>query len=74
MPSINSLANNFPEKTVIIGLVVGKKVTIIEGMHRSCAIALLAKRKKKVKSVISIALAKYPENDLPVVGKFRKSK
>ena len=72
--NINSLTDNFPAKTIIIGLEVGKKIVVIEGMHRSCAIALLAKRKKKVKSVISIALAKYPENDLPVVGKFRKSK
>jgi len=71
---INSLANNFPEKTIIIGLAVGKKVTIIEGMHRSCAIALLAKRKKKVESVVFIALAEYHEDNLPIVGKFRKSR
>ena len=69
---VNSLADNFPEKTVIIGLVVGRKIVIIEGMHRSCAIALLAKRKKKLKSVVLIALAKYPGDDLPVVGKFEK--
>ena len=70
---INSLADNFPEKTIVIGLVAGKKIIIIEGMHRSCAIALLAKRKKKLKSVVLIALAKYHEEDLPAVGKFRKS-
>ena len=69
---VNSLADNFPEKTVIIGLVVGKKIVIIEGMHRSCAIALLAERKKKLKSVVLIALAKYSGDNLPVVGKFRK--
>ncbi|MCK5466342.1 hypothetical protein KAI56_02475 [Candidatus Parcubacteria bacterium] len=71
---INSLADNFPEKTIIIGLEVGKKIVIIEGMHRSCAIALLAKKRRKLKSIILIALAKYPENNLPAVGKFRKSK
>jgi len=71
---VNSLADNFPEKTVIIGLEVGNKIVIIEGMHRSCAIALLAKKKKKVRSVVLIALAKYSGENLPLVGKFRKSK
>jgi len=69
---MNSLINNFPEKTIIIGLEVGKKIVIIEGMHRSCAIALLAKRKRKLKSVVLIALAKYSRENLPVVGKFKK--
>ena len=71
---VNSLVSNFPARTIIIGLEVKNKIVIIEGMHRSCAIALFAKEKKKLKSVVLIALAKYPGDKLPVVGKFRKAK
>ena len=66
---INSIANNFPKETVIIGLEVKEKIVIIEGMHRCCAIALMSKNKKEIKSNIVIALAECPKNDLPVIGR-----
>ena len=40
--------------------------------HRSCAVALFAERKKKLKSVVLIALAKYSGDNLPVAGEFKK--
>lgn len=66
---INSIANNFPEETVIIGLEVKGEIVTIEGMHRCCAIALMSKNKKEIKSNIVIALAEYPKNNLPVIGR-----
>ena len=69
---VNSIANNFPKETVIIGLVVKKEIVIIEGMHRCCAIALMSKNKKEIKSNVFIALAEHPKNNLPVIGRVVK--
>ena len=69
---VNSIINDFPKETVIIGLVVKGEIVIIEGMHRCCAIALMNKDQKEIESNVFIALAEYPKNDLPVIGKVVK--
>lgn len=69
---VNSIANNFPKETVIISLVVKREIVIIEGMHRCCAIALMNKNKKEIKSNIFVALAEYSKNNLPVIGRIMK--
>ena len=66
---VNSLVNNFPKETIIIGLALKNKIIIIEGMHRCCAIALINKNKKEFQSKIKIALAEYPEKNIPLIGK-----
>ncbi|MGP8321195.1 MAG: hypothetical protein ACT6FE_02560 [Methanosarcinaceae archaeon] len=66
---INSLINNFPKETIIIGLALKNKIIIIEGMHRCCAVALISRSKKKFQGEIKIALAEYPEKNIPTIGK-----
>ena len=66
---VASLVNNFPKETIMIGLVLKNKITIIEGMHRCCAVALIGKNKQKFQSEIKIALAEYPEKDISIIGK-----
>ena len=66
---INSIANNFPKETIIIGLEVKGEIVIIEGMHRCCAIAMMSKNQKEIESNIFIALAEYPKNNLHVIGR-----
>ena len=69
---INSIVNNFPKETVIIGLAVKGGIVIIEGMHRCCAIALMSKNQKEIESSVFIALAEHPKNNLPVIGRVMK--
>lgn len=69
---ILKIKENFPRKTDLIGIIVNGKIHIIEGMHRSAAVALLKEEKKELESEIYIALAEYPANDLPIVGQFLK--
>ncbi len=56
---IGRIADSFPKKTVIIGLLVDGKIVIIEGMHRCCALALMNKSKKKIDGSVVMALAEY---------------
>lgn len=69
---ILKIKENFPQKTAFIGIIVNGRIHIIEGMHRSAAVALLKEEKRELKSEIIIALSKYPTADLPVVGQFLK--
>lgn len=69
---INQLAKNFPEETSLIGLVTSGSIVIIEGMHRCCALTLVANRGEKIESDVSIALAEFRGEKLPTLGQVRK--
>jgi hypothetical protein len=62
---ITDIVKKFPKKTSLVGLIVKNKIFIIEGMHRSTAIALINKSKQKLNSDIIIALAKFNKKELP---------
>ena len=64
---LNNLADNFPDKTVLIGLLHRGNIVIIEGMHRSLAISLLAKQNQSFKKTVYLALAASCLEKLPIV-------
>jgi hypothetical protein len=63
-----SIQKNLPKKIILIAIKRKNKIIIIEGMHRCCALMLLLKNKKKINSRIYLALAKYKNNKLPILG------
>lgn len=65
---IHYLVEDFPKETFIIAVEVAGRITIVEGMHRCLALALAAKEKREVRTVVHIALAKHPDSVLPIVG------
>ncbi|MEX1112605.1 MAG: hypothetical protein WEC84_04025 [Candidatus Andersenbacteria bacterium] len=67
-PSINSLFSSFPTKTTIMGLQQSEVITIIEGMHRCCALALAAQRNIHIETELYIALADATNETLPEIG------
>ncbi|EKD46302.1 MAG: hypothetical protein ACD_68C00043G0007 [uncultured bacterium] len=63
-----SISNNFPIDKTITGMIIQEnKIVIIEGMHRCCAIALMARNKTPFSGTLKIALAKS-DTELPRVG------
>ncbi len=36
---ILSIKENFPEETMLVGIILGDKVILAEGMHRVCVLA-----------------------------------
>lgn len=70
----NEILNNFPENTILTGMVADKQIYIIEGMHRSSALALMNKRGLNFTGEVYIALAESPGGKLPIIGGFKKGK
>lgn len=70
---IASIMNAFPDSTVLTGLIMpDNSIVIIEGMHRCCAIALLAKTRQLLAANVYIALAHAGEDVLSIVGGYEK--
>ena len=59
---IDAVRDRFPEKTMLIGVRVGDDIILIEGMHRSCAIATWDPS-ILFTSEVTIALATWPESE-----------
>lgn len=69
-PPIISMAKNYPKDTIITALELkNKKIFVIEGMHRSCALALMKKQKKPFSGKLIFAIGKSSLSELPPVGK-----
>ncbi len=64
---ILAIKNNFPKKTILIGIVFKNKIIIYEGQHRTCALAIWDK-KIPFKEKVFIALAKWKGEEFPAVG------
>lgn len=66
------MARDFPIDKIISCLQVGDKIYTIEGMHRSCALALLNGQGQDLNNKLFIAIGKSKLDKLPVVGKIDK--
>jgi len=66
--TIKQILENFPKETNLIGLFIDKKIIIIEGLHRCCAVALADKEHRTIDTKIYIALAECADEDLPIMG------
>jgi hypothetical protein len=61
---------NYPAKSVITALELPDgRIFVAEGMHRSCALALMAKEGKPAPEKLIFAIGKSALTELPPVGK-----
>ncbi len=61
---VNEMIEHFPEETHFVGLITEQGVVIIEGMHRCCALALAAEKKKNIQTNAVVALAEVSAEQL----------
>ncbi|HLD26273.1 MAG TPA: hypothetical protein VJC05_04505 [Candidatus Andersenbacteria bacterium] len=64
---INAMVDNFPSPTQLIGLWQLGTITIGDGMHRCCALALAARRGRKITPEVTIALADFSGENLALL-------
>ncbi|MEK9152159.1 MAG: hypothetical protein AAB692_02235 [Patescibacteria group bacterium] len=60
-----AMIENFPENTVITGVLTDDGVVIAEGMHRCCAVTLAAESGRDIARGMRIALADYGSRRMP---------
>ncbi|MBI4457661.1 hypothetical protein HY633_01715 [Candidatus Uhrbacteria bacterium] len=60
-----AMIENFPENTVITGVLTDVGVVIAEGMHRCCAVTLAAASGRDIARGMRIALADYGSRRMP---------
>lgn len=60
------IKKDFPEKTMLTGIIHEDKIVLVEGMHRASALASW-NPKVSLKSDVTLALAKW-ENEIPKIG------
>ena len=65
---VKEMAAAFPAATNLVGLQVNGQIFIIEGMHRCCALAVMAAQKMELRSEVRIALAPYA-GEIPEMGR-----
>lgn len=70
---INEIVNNFSLDNTIIALQVKEKIYVIEGMHRCCALALMAEQNKQVSKKIRVAIGISLLDEIPIVGRIKKA-
>lgn len=70
--TIMQMSKDFPIDKVITCLLVKDDIFVIEGMHRSCALALLDQEGKDLNKKILFAIGKSELNSLPIVGRVDK--
>lgn len=69
-PPIKSMAKNYPKNSIITALELkNKKIFVIEGMHRSCALALMQKQGKSFSGKLIFAIGKSNLSELSRAGK-----
>lgn len=71
--AVAEMAKNFPQDKVITCLAVGNEIFTIEGMHRSCALALKNQRGEELKNNLQFAIGISSLKKLPVVGNIDKN-
>lgn len=64
---VQEMFENFPLTTYLVGIQNKKRIVIIEGMHRCCALALANLKKKEIKTKVFLSLAQSTE-DLSEMG------
>lgn len=65
---IHDLLNSFPTLTTLIGFMTDQGVVILEGMHRCCALTVMAARHQQFSGEVRLALADARGETLPIVG------
>ena len=69
-PFILDLAENFPLRTTITAIQDSEGIKVVEGMHRSCALALraFANDPLPADTQVQLILAPWPDTLLPALG------
>lgn len=63
---IHEIISNFPSETVLICL-QNKELTVVDGLHRCCAVALAKEKGIPIASKVYVACAAFP-GELPLLG------
>lgn len=64
---IRQIQKHFPPETTLIAVHVENTIVIIEGMHRSVALALSVPPGKPLRTHVRLALAQHPDATLPLL-------
>jgi len=68
-PAVESMVKNYPKDSIITCLELADgRIFTIEGSHRCCALAVIAKEKKEFKEKLIFAIGKSKLKELPTVG------
>ena len=70
--AVKSMIKNFPKEKTILCLLVGARFFVIEGMHRSCALAVMHDKGIKLDEKLTLAIGMSDLKELPVVGQVDK--
>jgi hypothetical protein len=70
---IKEIKKDFPKNTILTGFIHKNEIILIEGMHRACALASWDKS-RKMESNVTIALAEWPDREIPIIGGNYKNK
>lgn len=65
---IKEIAEDFPENTMLTGIINDQRIVLVEGMHRACALAIMAREGKQFRGDVKIALAEF-SGQIPSLGK-----
>lgn len=65
---IKEIINNFPYQTMLMGIVCEGKIVLIEGIHRVCALAVMAEKNIKYSGDVVVALAEH-RGEISKIGK-----
>ena len=66
-PKVLDIKRDFPRETMLTGVVFQNKIVLYEGAHRSLAIASWDPA-TPFTATVTLALAEWPESDIPRVG------
>ncbi|MDD5341537.1 MAG: hypothetical protein PHC97_03845 [Patescibacteria group bacterium] len=70
---VQEIMKNYPKDSVITALKLKNgKIFVVEGMHRACALAIMAKEGKPLESKLIFAIGESDLDELPAVGKNNK--
>lgn len=64
---INEIIKKFPKESTLIGIRKDKNVIIVEGMHRSCALAVAKEKGITINTKLFIVLTEF-HGDMPILG------
>jgi len=66
---VREIANNFPSPTTLTALrMPNGDIVVVEGMHRVCAITMLAHDNKPLNAEVFVMIADWPEKEPPRLG------
>jgi len=67
--AVRSMMENYPKESVISALKLSDgRIFVVEGMHRTCALAVMAKERKPFSGKLVFAIGNSQMSELPAVG------